>query len=172
MKSIAFALVILATSLPAQEREKPKFSAEFKLKAKGKVEELMIGTEYQITIEGGTATLKYTREGKPQTDTGSVTLTILSGIDPATKRPAKFVGFLRIDAATPGWVRDKFITRIEIPLEVVQGQSEARLRFGDTATIDRLWRDDLSNGITRYSDPMGVRIHSDYSVEVIRSPLK
>jgi hypothetical protein len=172
MKSTALILPILVASLAAQEPEPPKFAAEFQLKAKAHVERLMLAPAYHISIEGGTGTVKYTRDGRPQEDKGAVTMTVLNGIDPATKRPAQFSGFLRIEVSKSGWNRDKFVTRIDIPLEADQAQADSKPQFSQTATADMVWRDDLSNGITRYTDPMGVRMHAEYSVEVIKNPLK
>jgi hypothetical protein len=144
------------------------------------ISNMLTSNEYQIVLDGGTATTKYKEQGKERDGKGTITLTILNGMDPLTKTRAKFIGSLRIEITNPGWNRDKFITRIEIPLEqtrVMQKVTgspipEPVLGLAATATVDQLWLDELSNGTRRYIDPMGIRMHFDYSVEVIKNPFQ
>ena len=115
-----------------------------------------------------------------QEEKGAVTLTILNGIDPATRRPAKLQGSLGIEITKSGWTRDKFVIRITIPIEPTgemrkvsaSPDPEPVLGFASTASADMLWLDTLPNGIARYTDPMGIRMHSEYTVEILKNPLK
>lgn len=178
MKSIVAALLLWF--LPFAVIGQATFSGEFRLKAKTSVEAMMLAPEYQVLVDGGNATLKFTRNGSPLESKGTASLTIRNGIDPTTKRPAKLIGFLRVEVIDSGWSRDKFVTRIDIPLEPTGEMRKATaspvpvpvLGFASTAAAEVLWLDVLSNGISRYSDPMGIRLQSEYGVEIIKDPLK
>lgn len=178
LKSIALGFALLLVHFVANAQE--SFSGEFQLKAKAHIEGLTLAPDYRIVVEGGSATVKFTKDGKAQEERGGIMVTVLSGIDLTTKRPAKFSGFLRTTVIKSGWARDKFVTRIEIPIEPTGAtrkvpsspDPEPILGFASTASVDRQSLDVLPNGISRYSDPMGIRKHSDYTVEVIKNPIK
>lgn len=178
MKSIVLGIALLLAPFVSSAQE--SFSGEFQLKAKTLLEGVMLAPDYRIVVDGGKATVKFTRDGKPQEVNGTVVLSTRNGIDPATKRPAKFSGFLRVEVVNSGWARDKFITRIEIPMQPtgatqkVSGSPDPQpvIGFAPTASVELLWLDVLSNGLSSYSDPMGIRMSADYSVDVIKNPIK
>jgi hypothetical protein len=148
--------------------DEPVF-AEFRLKAKSEVPVSLLYPEYHIVIRGGTAFIETTFDGEPKDNKGTASLTIHSGIDPTTKLPVKLTGTIRVEFEDPGWTRDKFLTRIDVPL-VASNEGLAKLRMADQASAEVLWLDILAGGLTRFSDPMGIRVQSEYSVEVIKDP--
>jgi hypothetical protein len=178
MKSIALGIAFLLVPFVSSAQE--PFSGEFQLKAKTQIKGVMLSPDYRIIVDGGNATVKFTKDGKPQEAKGTVVLSYRNGIDPATKRPAKFSGFLRVEVTNSGWARDKFITRIEIPMQPTGATQKGPdspdpqpvIGFASTASVELLWLDVLSNGLSSYSDPMGIRMNADYAVDVVKNPIK
>lgn len=162
---------ILASLYIVASAEDAKFAGEFTLKAMKHMEGLQLAKEYKLTITGGTATISYTDQGKVREDKGTVALTIHNGVDPATKRFAQFDGFIRVEVTNPGWVRDKFITRFDLPFTAPPTDKAPKATFAAETAVEVLWLDILSDGLTRYSDPMNVRLKSPYSITVTNNPL-
>ena len=145
---------------------------EFTLKTTKPVQGMMLKNEYKISIAGGTATIGYTHEGKQCEDKGTVALTIHNGIDPVTKQLPQFDGFIRIEFTKPGWVRDKFVTRFNLPFTAPATDKAPKASYAAEVYGEMLWLDILSSGLTRYTDPMNIRLKVPYTLTVTKDPLQ
>jgi hypothetical protein len=175
MKHITFVVLALATVIlghsVAMAQQQTKFEGEFSLIATEYMDGLMLSKAYQILIVGGTATIKHTTDtGRQKEDKGTVSLTIHSGIDPATKRVAESTGFVRVELVNSGWASDKFVTRIDLPFTAPPAEKAPKATFSATTTIEMLWRDILPDGLVRDSDPMGIRLKAPYQIKVTKNP--
>ena len=156
---------------------KESFSGEFLLKGGDPSVEPMLAREYRLIVQGGVATLKATKDGKSVEDKGTVSVTVLNGVDPKTRKHASFSGFMRVEVTKSGWAADQFVLRFDIPFVDPSKRSEpgkeiANLSFAKKAAVQVLWREVMENGVTRFLDPMGIRTEAEYSVEVIKNPMK
>lgn len=178
MRPFTLSIVLLLLNYLAVAQE--TLSGEFELKSTNDFSGLMLEPEYRIAVDGGAAIVKFNKDGKARQEKAVVSLAIFDGIDPATRKPAQFSGYLRIEVTNSGWDADKFVTRFDIPLVRPQakkpssspGDEMKELEFALTGSAEVLWVEVLDNGITRYLDPMRVRTRADYAIKVIKHPFK
>ncbi|MBK1790590.1 hypothetical protein [Persicirhabdus sediminis] len=171
---ISYILLLLITILPTNaSSDKKKFEGEFTLKSTRDNAGIQLANEYKIIISGGSATVEYLKDGILKKDQGTVSLTIHNGIDPITKLRPKVNGFIRIEIIKPGWNTDKFVTRFDLQFSAPpasRGEKNSFI-FAKETSLEMLWLDKLSDGLTRYSDPMNIRTKLPYVVTIIKSPL-
>ena len=147
------------------------FSGEFTLAATQHMEGLMLAKEYKITISGGTATISYSNGTKVIEESGTVSLTMHTGKDPSAKTIPPFNGFIRVEFAKPGWVRDKTVTRIDLPFTAKSIRTSNQVTFDAEISVEIMATEVQPDGLVTYSDPMNIRIMSPYSVSVKKNPI-
>ena len=148
-----------------------KFSGEFTLTATNHMEGIMLAKEYKITITGGTAAIAYSNGTKTLEENGTVSLTMHTGKDPVAKAIPPFNGFIRIEITKPGWVRDKTVTRIDLPFTAKAIRTSNEVTFDMETSVEIMSTDVLPDGLVTYTDPMNIRLKSQYSVSVKKNPI-
>lgn len=161
-------LALLCDFVSAEDAE---FSGEITLTATKYMEGIMLAKEYKITITGGTASITYTDGAKEREEKGTVALTMHTGKDPASKKFTPFEGFIRVEFTKPGWVKDKTITRFDLPFTANPMDKVSKVTFSSETPVEILSTNVLPDGLVTYSDPMNIRLKSPYSVVVTKNPI-